>query len=520
VGVVLAGKGESHASSASVAVPLQVAVKAGAEALVVALYGGFASASSIAYSDTKGNTADYANEEFQTASSNVPFFLDIRPGTDLTTSDTFTLTARSAANGTGSDVLETRLACVAAKVTNPLPTGVLKDRTSGTAGTSISPAPPATLAPTAVPNVQFLAVRVALVSTDSADLDKVALIPTGWLEVGGAGQGRITSWAPSSGVQTILVYRENTSAVALSTSDAFTLDDATHAWRIMTFALKTAIVAKPRSSGVQTFRPTVTRAAASVITISAKFRGSGIQTFRPTVARPGGALGSKPTTHDKRYLVRGPADLSGLYFDNEVWFTGSGFTGDRVGFAKPPHFVDTPSAVLSNVWCDWAGGGKAAAYIAGATGASPNVNVADTATTATVRSQVEPNGRATTVSIQYGASPSLGSTSPSIVTLGSGVREVVNQLSGLSPNTVYWCRTLMTSSTGTSATPMRMFRTPPASGTFRRSAAIPAATVRALSLTKPCRRRSASRCKATKCLCMLALTRARRSLYGPRGSSG
>lgn len=78
-----------------------------------------------------------------------------------------------------------------------------------------------------------------------------------------------------------------------------------------------------------------------------------------------GAQKPRPTTHDSRTLVTGPTDVNGLYFDNEVTFVGN-VTGDQVGFAQPPHWTDG-THTFTNVYLDFAGGGKSAGFVTGTT---------------------------------------------------------------------------------------------------------------------------------------------------------
>lgn len=708
--LVFAGKAEGHASSTTLAITTTVAVEVG-EALTIDGFTGFASMASVNVTDPTGNTLDLTNEEYSVTSSSGPFHVTIRPTIRIPSGTIITLTGKSAAAGTGTDVAETRWTAILGKWTSPIPSGVMLDsvlKVDVAPAASATPAPPTgPYTPTAVPILEVWATRINLVAGDSTDTDKVASLATaiaqGWQEL-----DRISSYTGTSGIQTIVLWRESGTALPVgSATDSFTLDDATHTWRTHIVGLHGAIKAKFRASSIVTYRPTVsvisgtqnisTVASSLVMTsgnsgtpnvllgatptpgdvvwfavgwnqnaldlsastpvgtgwiqadqytkpsdvgaaawvrtwqvgdtlsafttsikdalgatnvrqwvaaawidqhadpidqldestlthlrsssaqllaetgtgtagsasnqklysifavkgndlasvdnanslpntgwaplkgqlgiglptdatavrlviaeqlvlgagvagktritwptnihqsvgfliqerqnpalaIRAKFRASSIVTYQPaSITKSSGAIGTRPTTHDKRYLIRGPADLSGLYFDNEVWLTGTGFTGNGVGFAKPPHFVDAPDVVLQNVWADWNGGGRAGVYVFGTQGAAPLIHVSDTGTTALARMQVEPNGKTTTVTVEYSTDPNtMSSSSASVIALGSGSREVVCSLSGLVPNQIYWARGRYVSSDGTTVTMRRMFRTPAATSVTTRHVA-------------------------------------------------
>jgi hypothetical protein len=208
---------------------------------VVALFvcGGSTTAASMAVTDTKGNTWDLANNEYQISSSNAPYVAMARVTSQLVGGvDSLTFTFKSSTNGAGTDVTETRVAALLGRVTNPNPSGVLKDTSTGTTGTSATPGPPGSIpAPVQANSVQFQMLRIGLLSGDSADRDKVTSPPTGWTQL-----GQTNGYTNTSGIQVAVAYRVQTTATAPAATDTWVLDDATHQWRTVIYGLLTTPV--------------------------------------------------------------------------------------------------------------------------------------------------------------------------------------------------------------------------------------------------------------------------------------
>jgi hypothetical protein len=83
--------------------------------------------------------------------------------------------------------------------------------------------------------------------------------------------------------------------------------------------------------------------------------------------------------------------------------------------------------------------------------------------TATVKASVDPNGLATSYSIEYGSTTALGQATPAI-SLGSGINptQVLADLADLKPGSSYYYRVVVTNSSGTTTSQTQTFQTPPA----------------------------------------------------------
>lgn len=83
-------------------------------------------------------------------------------------------------------------------------------------------------------------------------------------------------------------------------------------------------------------------------------------------------------------------------------------------------------------------------------------------TTATLAGQVNPGGRQTAYTFEYGASTAFGAISPVVALDGATVAEPVTAaLTGLTPDTTYYFRLVATNANGTSAGAVGMFTTGP-----------------------------------------------------------
>jgi hypothetical protein len=78
---------------------------------------------------------------------------------------------------------------------------------------------------------------------------------------------------------------------------------------------------------------------------------------------------------------------------------------------------------------------------------------------ATLNGSLNPHGLTTTVSFQYGTTTTYGSTTPMQTQTGNTYRDIVANISGLSPNTVYHFRTVATNSAGTRSGSDKTFTT-------------------------------------------------------------
>lgn len=263
--------------------------------VVLFVYAGFTTTASIAVTDTGSNTWDLTNEEYQASSSNSPYAVNCRLTTGLKIGDTITFTFKDTANGVGADVAQTRVVASVAHVSGQNTSGVLKDQVSTGTGTSQTPAPGTTGTPSQAGTIQFQALRVALGAADSGDLDKVTTIPSGWTLL-----NQTAAYTGTSGIQIMVVYRIQTTATAPAAGDSWTLDDATHAWRVMTYGLKAAPnTSRVDAGGVQAAIEIYTQIGTTGTTVTASYSNQAGTSGRAT---PAIAIGTNNSREPGRFF--------------------------------------------------------------------------------------------------------------------------------------------------------------------------------------------------------------------------
>jgi gliding motility-associated-like protein len=225
---------------------------------------------------------------------------------------------------------------------------------------------------------------------------------------------------------------------------------------------------------------TTAQVSGSTVSVNSNTNSFNIDATRPTVSITSGTVVSGGTTSTA--II----PFTVTFSEAVTGFTIGGITatnalpGTFSGSGTTYTFNATPSVsgavtidIAANVTQDAAGNGNTAAlqyaftYTAPAT--APTVtNVAATLITtgtATLNGTVNDNNASTTVTFDYGTSPTLTVSSsidgnPNILTAGGGVKAITANLTGLSPNTTFYYRIRAVNSAGTTlGSPILSFKT-------------------------------------------------------------